>query len=109
MPPPRKKSARTGVPQLTEIPNIGASVAADLRRLGISKPAQLIGKNPLALYNKLARLDGMRHDPCLLDTFMAAVDYMEGGRARKWWEYTSRRKQLLSRRTTGRSAPAKGK
>lgn len=105
MPRQRKTDARTGVPRLTDIPNIGVSVADDLRRLGIAEPVQLAGKDPLALYNTLARLDGAPHDPCLLDTFMAAVDYMEGGRARKWWEYTARRKRLLSR---GKAVPAKG-
>jgi hypothetical protein len=90
--------ARRGVARLIDIPNVGPSVAGDLRRLGISEPARLAGKDPLVLYRKLARLDGAAHDPCLLDTFMAAVEYMEGGPARKWWEYTERRKRLLARK-----------
>ena len=47
---PRRKSARTGVARLTDIPNIGVSVAGDLRRLGITEPRGLVGKSPLALY-----------------------------------------------------------
>ena len=108
---PRRKSARTGVARLTDIPNIGVSVAGDLRRLGITEPRGLVGKSPLALYRKLARLDGAAHDPCLLDTFMAAVDYMEGGPPRKWWAYTASPKKLLAGAPKGKKAAgsAKGK
>ncbi len=34
----------------------------------------------------------MRHDPCLLDTFHAAVDVADGRPARPWWEYSRERK-----------------
>ena len=33
----------------------------------------------MRLYDDLCRITGQRHDPCLLDTFIAAVRYMEGG------------------------------
>ena len=36
-------------------------------------------------------MDGQRHDPCLLDTFVAAVDYANGAPARPWWEYSRER------------------
>ena len=36
-------------------------------------------------------MDGQRHDPCLLDTFNAAVDFANGGPARPWWEYSRER------------------
>ena len=36
-------------------------------------------------------MDGRREDPCLLDTFYAAVDYADGGPARPWWEYSRER------------------
>jgi hypothetical protein len=48
------------------------------------------------MYRELERLEGVRMDPCVLDVFMAAVDYMGGARARPWWDYTARRKRLLS-------------
>jgi hypothetical protein len=45
--------------------------------------------------------DGQRHDPCLLDTFIAAVRYMEGGPKKPWWEYTAQRKRELAARNAG--------
>jgi hypothetical protein len=98
----RKTKIRTGVAGLTDIPNIGPAMAGDLRRLGITRPAQLAGRDPMALYERLARLDGVRHDPCVLDTFMAAVDYMGGAPARPWWKYTPERKALLGGTRKGR-------
>ena len=40
----------------------------------------------------ICALDGRRHDPCLLDTFVAAVSYANGGPARPWWEFSRERK-----------------
>jgi hypothetical protein len=80
---------------LEQIPNIGTAVAADLRGIGITKPDQLKGKDGLKLYHKLNRLTGMRHDPCMADTFLAAVDFMNGGKAKPWWDFTTKRKKLL--------------
>src|SRR5579859_1249743 len=82
---------------LEQIPNIGSSVANDLRLIGITEPAQLKGKDGIALYEKLNRATGMRHDPCVADTFLAAVDFMNGGKALPWWKFTARRKTLLDR------------
>jgi hypothetical protein len=45
------------------------------------------------MYDEACRVSGRRLDPCLLDTFLAAVDFMEGQPARPWWAYTPRRKQ----------------
>ncbi|HLW63799.1 MAG TPA: helix-hairpin-helix domain-containing protein [Gemmataceae bacterium] len=63
---------------LEDLPNIGRSIAADLRRLGIRRPEELVGRDPYAMYDELCRISGQRHDPCLLDTFIAAVRFMEG-------------------------------
>ncbi len=92
---PRKP--RTGVKTLRDIPNIGPRTAEDLNRMGITRPHQLAGKDGLALYRKLCKADGMRHDPCVIDVFMAAVDYMNGAPKRDWWWYTPQRKKLLDR------------
>ena len=80
---------------LEQIPNVGIAVAKDLRKLGILRPEQLIGKDALKLYHKLNQLTGVRHDPCLADTFMAVVDFMNGGKVKPWWEFTVLRKTLL--------------
>ena len=51
------------------------------------------------MYNDLCRITGQRHDPCLLDTFIAAVRYMEGAPKRPWWKYTAERKREIAART----------
>jgi len=86
---------RARVKVLEDLPNVGKAVAADLRRLGIRAPRDLAGRDPYALYDALNRATGMRHDPCLLDTFIAVVRFVDGGPARPWWAYTSERKRTL--------------
>lgn len=78
---------------LEQIPNIGPAMAADLRLLGIERPEQLRGRDAFALYQQLCDLSAQRHDPCVLDTLMAAVDFMGGAPARPWWHYTAQRKR----------------
>ncbi|MBC7683516.1 MAG: helix-hairpin-helix domain-containing protein [Ferruginibacter sp.] len=80
---------------LTDIPNIGPSIAQDLRGLGITTPAQVAAMDPLAVYDALRDPMGQRHDPCVLDTFMAAQAFMNGGPRQPWWDFTAQRKVLL--------------
>ena len=91
------KSVRQ-VARLEDIPNVGPAVAGDLRRLGITSPGELPGRDPYALYDDLCRIPGHRHDPCLLDTFIAAVRYMEGAPKTPWWKYTAERKREMAAR-----------
>ena len=79
---------------LEQLPNIGPSLAADLRLIGIQHPKELRGKDAFVLYQKLCAATGQRHDPCVLDTFMAATDFMRGAQAAPWWAYTAQRKAL---------------
>lgn len=80
---------------LEQLPNIGPALAADLRLIGIHMPADLRGKDPFVLYQKLCAATGQRQDPCVLDTFMAATDFMRGAPAAPWWKYTPQRKALF--------------
>jgi Pathogenicity locus len=77
---------------LEDLPNIGPSLAADLRLIGIRHPRELKGRDPFVLYQALAAATGTRQDPCVLDTFMAATDFMNGAAAAPWWRYTAQRK-----------------
>lgn len=79
---------------LEQLPNIGPALAADLRLIGIQTPAELRGKDPFVLYQKLCAATGQRQDPCVLDTFMAAIGFMNGAAPAPWWHYTPRRKQV---------------
>ena len=78
--------------RLEQLPNIGPSIAADLRSLGIAHPRDLVGRDAFQLYQALGAKTGKRQDPCVLDTFMAATDFMGGAEARPWWSYTGERK-----------------
>ena len=92
------KPSRAAITRLEDLPNIGKAVAADLRGIGIRTPAQLGGKDPYALYAKLNRVTGARHDPCVLDTFIAVVRFVDGGPSRPWWAFTAERKRTLAAR-----------
>ena len=82
--------------ELTALANIGPAMERDLARLGIRRVADLAGQDAVELYERLCDLDGRRHDPCVLDTFMSAVDQADGKPARPWWEYTPERKRSLA-------------
>ena len=87
---------RTDIRRLREIPNVGPATSLSLNKLGISKPFELIGQDPYAMHEELSRLTGKRIDPCLIDVFIAAIRFMEGEPARKWWYFTEERKRVLS-------------
>ncbi len=77
----------------TDIPNIGPKMAEDFQKLGIKDPGGLKGKDAHALYQKMCGISGTRQDPCVLDTYIAAVAFMEGSTAKPWWSYTAERKR----------------
>ena len=91
-----KNPDRATASKLEELPNIGKAMARDLRLIGISHPKELIGKNPYTLYDELCRKTGKKHDPCIIDVFLSAVNFMEGGAPAPWWAFTEERKQWLS-------------
>lgn len=79
---------------LEQLPNIGPSLAADLRLLGIRHPRELASRDAFVLYQALCSKTGQRQDPCVLDTFMAVTDFMRGAAPAPWWHYTAQRKAL---------------
>lgn len=93
---PSRCAAPHEVQQLTELPNIGPALAAYLRHIDISHPQELKGCDPYVLYHELCVRDCMRYDPCVLDTFISVVRFMEGEGARPWWAYTAERKARLA-------------
>ena len=93
----RLAKSRESVVRFEQIPNVGPRIADDFRRLRIAHPHHLAGRDPYALYEQLNDLTGVRQDPCVLDTFIAAVRYMEGAPKRPWWKYTPERKRRLPR------------
>jgi Pathogenicity locus len=88
-----KASSAEQCSALEQLPNVGPAMAGDLRALGIQRPADLAGRDAYQLYRALERLSGKRQDPCVLDTFLAIVDFMNGAAPRPWWDYTADRKR----------------
>ena len=82
--------------KLEDIPNVGPRIADTFRTIKIKAPKDLVGKDGYTLYKKLCRIAGKRYDPCVLDTYMAVVDFMNGASARPWYAYTSKRKREVS-------------
>lgn len=82
--------------KLEDIPNIGKSIASDLRSLGILNPHQLATRDPLQTYLALTGSMGRRHDPCVLYTLMAARHYLDSGASIPWWKFTAQGKKLLA-------------
>ena len=98
----KPRSDRSEYTDLEQLPNIGPAIAADLRMLNIRKPSDLIGRDPYAMYDDMCRMTGQRHDPCVLDTFIAATRFMAGEPPMPWWKYTAERKRELAARSASR-------
>lgn len=96
---------RAIVASLKTMPNIGPAMADDLLRLGITAPADLAPLDADDLYERLCALDGTRYDPCVLDTFMAAIDTARGNPSHPWWHYTPERKRRQAEKS---QAPVTG-
>ncbi len=91
---------RTGYTRLEQLPNVGKATAGDLRLLGITTPAALVGRDPYELHRRLCEVTGQRHDPCMIDVFIAVVRFMEGAESTPWWHYTAERKATLAAKPT---------
>ena len=59
--------------------------------LGVTGPEDLRGADPEVLFERAAALAGHPEDPCLLDTFTAAVAFAETGDDRPWWAFSRER------------------
>lgn len=80
------------VKRFEDIPNIGPAMVRDFRLLGLKEPRDLKNKEPFQLYKRMCRVSGKRQDPCVLDVYIATIDFMNGAPARPWWHYTKARK-----------------
>ena len=91
-------SKRETLTDLVQIPNVGPATAGDLVRIGYSTPESLVNADAIELYQAICNKDGIRHDPCVLDVFMAAVDFMNGNPPKPWWKFTDLRKTICQQR-----------
>ncbi len=92
------KASRSEFTDLEQLPDVGPAVAAYLRQAGGGPSPGPAGPGPYAMYEEVCRSTGTRLDPCLLDTFIAAVRFMGGEGAKPWWAYTAERKRELAAR-----------
>ncbi len=82
--------------QLGDLISIGPAMLRDFALLGIRSVAQLARQNPQRMYARLNRLSGQQQDPCVLDTFRAAVAQARNPRLPaeqcQWWWWSKERK-----------------
>ena len=85
--------------QLHDLISIGPAMLRDFDLLGIRSVNQLAKQDPQKMYARLERLTGQHQDPCVLDTFQAAVAQARNPRlpAEKCqWRYWSRKRKAKS-------------
>lgn len=97
--------------ELLALANIGPAMRRDFKLLGIDTVAQLARQDADKLYLKLSALTGSRQDPCVWDTFAAAIHQAKTGEAKPWWAWTKVRKKRREKGedvTSFHSGTAKG-
>jgi nucleotidyltransferase/DNA polymerase involved in DNA repair len=92
MPSTRVKMVK-GPESLAELRNVGPATLADFKLLGIESVRKLAGQDADELYVRLCIATGSRHDPCVHDTFAAAIHEARTGESLSWWAFTPLRKQ----------------
>ena len=92
----RARSRKDGR-RLEDLISVGPAMVRDFELLGVHGVAQLAKRDPRRLYHELERLTGQRQDPCVLDTFCAAVAQARNPRLEaaqcEWWWWSRKRKQ----------------
>jgi len=100
------------IDELSRLRNIGKAMRRDFELLGIQSVKQLAKCDADKLYAKIQTLTGTRHDPCVWDTYAAAIHQAKTGEALAWWEFTKVRKQrslsISARRTRAISTSNSG-
>ena len=101
MPQARVKLAQRPAPPATlrELRNIGKAMLADFKLLGVTSVSQLAEQNVDELYTRLSLITVSRQDPCVHDTFAAAIHQSKTGEALNWWAFTALRKERQRRGT----------
>ncbi len=99
------KVSRSRLKALTDLPNIGPAMAADLRLLGYETPLSIAGASPMEMYEQLCTLTGTRHDPCVLDVFMSVTHFLAGESPQAWWHFTETRKAMMGPPPTTTATP----
>ncbi len=83
--------------RLEDLPNIGKSIANDLRGLGILTPQALARRSPLKVYLELGAAMAQRHDPCVFYTLLSVQHFFKSGERVAWWKFTEEGRRMLGR------------
>ncbi len=83
--------------RLEELPNVGRSIAKDLRAIGITTQAQLRKRTPLSVFNELKTTMGHRHDPCVFYTLLSVQHFFKTAESLPWWRFTAQGKAELGK------------
>jgi hypothetical protein len=95
--------------ELSGLRNIGKAMRQDFELLGIKSVQQLSRCNADTLYAKIQSPTTTRHDPCVWDTYAAAIHQAKTGEALPWWEFTKVRKSLEAKRRSDSLPPSWGR
>lgn len=79
--------------ELLTLMNVGPAVLKDLHLLGIEKIIQLRNESPDHLFEKLQKITGKKHDPCMWDVFAAIIHEAQTGEKLPWWKWSAIRKK----------------
>jgi hypothetical protein len=93
--------------ELKDLISIGPAMLRDFEMLGVRSVAQLARHEPRDMYERLCALTGERQDPCVLDTFTAAVAQARDPELppaqRQWWFWSRERKRQEAGRRAGKA------
>jgi hypothetical protein len=82
--------------KLEDLVSVGPAIRRDFELLGIKSVGELAEHEPDQLYDELCRRTRTRQDPCVLDTFRAAVaqarDPFLAPEKCQWWYWSRARK-----------------
>ena len=79
--------------RLADLRNVGKATLIDFDMLGIASVWQLARQDADELYTRLCLLTATKQDPCVHDTFAAAIHQAKTGEALNWWALTPLRKK----------------
>ncbi len=90
-----------------DLVSVGPRIASDFEMLGIQSVPQLARQDPGRMYENLCSITGRRQDPCVLDTFCAAVAQARDPRLPaeqgQWWYWSRKRKAEAAKRSAAES------
>jgi hypothetical protein len=82
--------------RLRDLVSVGKAIEQDFHLLGVFEVKQLAACNADELFGRLQQLTGCRQDPCVLDTFNAAIAQAKDPNLPdeqcRWWYWSRLRK-----------------